>query len=120
MSTTPEFDSKRPILAKRLRDVGLLAAIVGTMIVGYMQFRAAIPSQIEMVAVTTLTAAKHHTAVGTNQNVARARLADGSEVDVLLPVEVEAKAGEQIEVEKLTMPDSSIHYRASTKVRTGR
>lgn len=120
MSATPDFDAKRPLLAKRLRDIGLLVAIAIAMGAGLLQLYAAMPDKVETVAVTTLAASQHRTAVGSVQTVARARLADGSEVDVLLPAEAEVKAGQTLEVDKLVMRDGSVHYRAATSVRTGR
>jgi hypothetical protein len=52
--------------------------------------------------------------------VVRARLADGSEVDVLVPVATSIASGETLNVERLTTTAGAVHYRAAVTVKAGR
>lgn len=106
--------------ARRWRDVGLLVAIVGALGIGFLQLRAELPVARETVVGVYQSETTARTAIGTTQRILKLRLADGTLVDALVPGTLDAKPGDDVTVERLTLASGLVEYRAVPTVKTGR
>jgi len=121
---TDHFEPQAPAssnrLSKRWRDVGLLLAIVGALAIGYFQMRAELPVAREVVVGVYQSETTARTAIGTSQRILKLKLADGTLVDALVPGALDAKPGDTVTVERLTLSSGLVEYRAVPTVKTGR
>lgn len=109
------------LLARRLRDLGLLAAILGAVGLGYLQFLAGTPERLETLEAVVVAGEAHRgtTPIGIVRRTLPMTVGE-TRVDVQVPADFAAEPGTRLPVERLTLPDGRVEYRLSPKVKTGR